>query len=1228
MLKPFSRSNPCPICDGGADCRYDTEGNLILCHGHIDFDPDHPDWHFTRPSDTGVWGVFVPRRDERFDRDRWLEQKAERELKQQREREARALDSLPIEERDRAIRSLSSYIGLSGRHKQDLIDRGLTDSQIKAGLFFSVDPGDRVPAGTPANLAGVVNGKIAASRSGYACIAFDRHGRATGWQVRLDKATDGNKYRWAKGTHSSHLPNGELPITVVNPDSLVRPNLGFCEGILKPRIAANRWGQRFIGASGGHFSGSREQIKEIIAREKKRLKNLSQEMAENIDIHSVHTVTPQPVIDIYNLDSGVTDDDILLIVDFYPDAGDLVNPSLVNQWKERVKFFESLGCSPRFIFWGQIEKTDNDCDELTDDQIGSSFPMTPDDFFLKAYREQTKKNWEKAKTFSPEIEINQEWVKYSDFPSEAITLLKSPLGTGKTANLVEWVGSNFGELRSDRLILLGYRNNLLIQTIERINTKTLPQGKKMTFHEEIPTLFLDYSDTWTAACINSLLRFPLHFFDSATIVLDETASILKHLLYSTTIKEDDRLSIIERFKDALNRCDRVICLDGNMQDWATEFFKKIAPQKKIRTIGNIFSPIKPKIDYLLGADCSNFIRSESKGGYYRDVVQDGVCNGQKLIVGSDSQITLETLDEQCQAKGKKGLRIDNKTSSTPTVRAFLANPNEWIIENNPDYILYSPSCESGIDISIEGYFDAHYCFFFGVLDADSILQMIARVRDVNVPKRIWVSHVPRIREDESNSPAVEILKKALNDRISIDMNRALCGETRITAETLEAVRKSIDEFDATALTIKAIRNYESRNLRECVKFLLEKSGYEVSESYSEYVDNETFNQTKETVQRRECADIFDAPEPSEEGVKVEASNGVSWTKQCTETKRYYYDRLPDIKNKSGWSIDLIYYLRFEEKTKEVKRDGVSTLAKIGKINPIERLEKFYLLEHPEITQKLALKKFAKWHSKALSGEKIITWDYKNTESVINALRASGINELITHGTDKTYQADDPIIKEIIAKCRKKAVSLVIGHQGKLSDIQFIGKILARVGYRWECKMSKVNGKAQRHYQCVPDEFVHKHKYSPVVSECIRAKWDNFLSQWEEIDWENHGRTAHQDNPETRSQQALEQVTPQPVNDIYNLGSGVTARREMSTDGVACSIPDPLADLYKRGRGETGDFPEPEIRDIAEMIATVGPGDEDCWQFLRTFPPRAIYLAIESGRESIVPPRKATLARAG
>ena len=184
MFKPFSRSNPCPVCgEASPDCRYQPDGELILCHSHIDFDPVIPTGIIAGPSDNGVWGVFVPEKISGSIAG-MAEKKAQREAERIERETAKRKGALGVEERDTAIRSLSKYLGLSRRHRQALLDRGLTDSQIEAGLFFTINPGDQVPVGIPTNLPGVINGKIMASGTGYACPAFDVKARRLG--IRSD----------------------------------------------------------------------------------------------------------------------------------------------------------------------------------------------------------------------------------------------------------------------------------------------------------------------------------------------------------------------------------------------------------------------------------------------------------------------------------------------------------------------------------------------------------------------------------------------------------------------------------------------------------------------------------------------------------------------------------------------------------------------------------------------------------------------------------------------------------------------------------------------------------------------------------------------------------------------------------------------------------------------------------------------------------------------------------
>jgi hypothetical protein len=401
MLKSFSRSNLCPVCgEGSPDCRYSTDGDLILCHGHIDFDPQHPDWHYLGSASNGVWGKFVPRKDREFDRREWLEKKAERERDRlERERE-HARNALSIPDRDKALRNLSQSLGLSRRHRQSLIDRGLSQEAIESGLFFSIYPDDPVLADIPRNLPGVINGKIAASGVGIACLAFDSEGQAIGYQIRLENVTD-SKYRWAKGLASSHLADGELPITVI-PNGKDKSQVWLTEGILKPFVAAHKHGINAIGAAGGHFSGSASQIRDAIE-------------------------TYREVI-------------------LSPDAGDINNPQVMKRWADQIKFLESLGKSLSIAWWGQKTKNDDDIDELENlDQVEF---LTPSQFLELAKKDLSF--WEKVKRLafkdrkknrkplpSPlptkrEAKIYDRSNRLNEWASSKYILDTSPTGSGKS----------------------------------------------------------------------------------------------------------------------------------------------------------------------------------------------------------------------------------------------------------------------------------------------------------------------------------------------------------------------------------------------------------------------------------------------------------------------------------------------------------------------------------------------------------------------------------------------------------------------------------------------------------------------------------------------------------------------------------------------------------------------------------------------------------------------------
>ncbi len=340
----------CPICNGisrgrgrgGKDCRQ-SANELIHCRTGLELSTIPVGWKFIKLDNAG-FGLFAP-----DDSDWNSSQKQEWQQKVEADRKLRLLrqqqelaSALPAAERNHAIKKLHKYLGLSQKHRTQLRVRHLTDAQIDAGYFFTIHPDQELPPGIPANLPGIAWGRLATKTPGFACPAFDVEGNIIGWQLRVDDATD-NKYRWAKGWKSSHLPNGELPITVCRPiDGIQNPGVGLAEGILKPFIAAQKQGQIFIGAAGAHFPP--QQLKA-----------------------SLETISKEQ--------------NALFVVTLYPDAGAVSNLNVMRRYEETINLIKGWGMPVQVAWWGQIDKTHPDVDELIGSELSHEITyITPQEF--------------------------------------------------------------------------------------------------------------------------------------------------------------------------------------------------------------------------------------------------------------------------------------------------------------------------------------------------------------------------------------------------------------------------------------------------------------------------------------------------------------------------------------------------------------------------------------------------------------------------------------------------------------------------------------------------------------------------------------------------------------------------------------------------------------------------------------------------------------------------------
>jgi hypothetical protein len=327
-----SKRNLCPICSNHHGCAI-REDNLVECLRSTSQHDAPQGYRFVKLLRNGMGGLFALATDQR--------PSSRRQERQQQEKKAaaeRAKGALPVPECDRAIRKLHSWFGLGSRHRQDLRDRGLSDPLINGTPFFSVYPDQELPPGIPANLPGVTRrgDKLYAAGSGYICPSFDLEGRVNGWQIRYDDPmAAGGKYKWPV---SPHLPSGELSITVCRPvGGVKRPGVCLAEGFLKPYIAAQKRRQIFIGSPNGLFAGSPKQT--------------------------------LAALEAYCVDRAVT---------LAPDAGDVCNRQVMQRWDGQIKWLQSQGYTVRVEWWGQVDKSHPDIDELIGDEAIAY--ITPEEF--------------------------------------------------------------------------------------------------------------------------------------------------------------------------------------------------------------------------------------------------------------------------------------------------------------------------------------------------------------------------------------------------------------------------------------------------------------------------------------------------------------------------------------------------------------------------------------------------------------------------------------------------------------------------------------------------------------------------------------------------------------------------------------------------------------------------------------------------------------------------------
>lgn len=1023
-LTPTNRYNPCQICeDTSGKCRQGREDlSYWQCMTYADAKKGQIVNGFKAIGQilNGLWSQFKPDNSTEWTEQQRLEWKRENQRRQEEkaraEQELRA-NALSTEERDKAIRTLHKDFGLSAVHRTDLQARGLTNEAIERNLYFSITPDQKVPTGIPNNLPGVKFGEIKAAGTGYACVSFDPMGKATGWQIRIDGATE-NKYRWAKGEASSHLNNGELPITSAYPIELKRSHIGVCEGINKATIAANRLGQIFIGAASANFSASPEQV------------------AEHLRAASEHHGNTQLVI-------------------LYPDAGCTQNPHILRIYQRSLELIESLGYEVKIAWWGQVDKTHFDVDELKD--LSTIEYISPDDFFnvgrspepstsnqapdwkkyinplpelpevgfhviRRSHNEllekfdglETKRGqeWLKLREFTPDVTINSQYFDYDFKPGEDLAI-NSGLGTGKSHfTNAKWLSNP-----EEGAVFGGYRNCLNEQFCangKELNGQPWYQIQQDLKGGQDLSLLAD-STARIAGAVDSWIYFSPHHFDGKKVIFDEAESVAKHLNQSNTAVSYYRDTIKSRVSDALQNSSANLIADGNLRDFTVSYLEELSG-KKFTKILNEYKGNRGKIYLYNGSsqkklENNEWTSSNQKLDDYSKMHRTmmDLPIDIPIITLSDSQKKCEAWDRQLTAKGRNVFRLDSTTSGTEQGRLFLQNPAKYIIKERITAVIVSPSGESGMSIELAdelkremaGYFKYEFAFFFGVSTTDTQLQFLGRNRDTYTTKFVYVQNHSlaksnRITDDSTSSGIFADWTQLARDCASLSLEGLESGEIlKIAIEKIEQQLSNPHFKYESKVMLK--ESFEKEYPRLCFEFAARLAGWEVVTVESRPDDIIDLKVVQKQIYEERATAIFEAETiPASQADLLGKKLNKTQDERHQITKSRLLTKLPGIEQKviteekvitnleqleiiekaeaeKIITIEEIPYEEWKSSDKIIPEKGVEIIVEKPAFNPdfidtavnrdrklISRMESLFLLKNPEICK---LTQQQKWHKR-------------------------------------------------------------------------------------------------------------------------------------------------------------------------------------------------------------------------------------------------------------------------
>jgi hypothetical protein len=990
----------------------------------------NPDYHYFSDTRDGVWGVYIPladwneHRGENFQatseqREQWVKDRQEKQKALLEAENKRRDESLPALERDIAARQILAQLSLNEIDRKDLVRRGFTQQQIKEIGFVSVEKFQRLREPVNNRFPGVnIHGtKLNNGIAGILIPLYTVTGEIVAFQIR-NREQSNNRYRWLSSTwergrdngSAPCLPNGENPLTfaypqllgvtltrnsiglVREPKTLIsRQSIGLAEGTgAKPNLAAILTGQQIIGAAGGQWLSSPELLKDGLERWR----------AEYIDL--------------------------------YLDGEDIHKPQVIRRWVNLYHQLIEWGYKPRLMWSG------HDIDELEDfsllreiglDELGDNPSFNNGRLQLSIVRllpppvSIARKLYQQSKHFTPnEIQSNRflKWEIPEIGLENTLVGIKSALGTGKT-EILKALGA-WARERGLELIFIGYRNNLLRQTCDRIPD---------LYHVVDEDRVILASDYHKALCHHSASLLDPTEMANKIVILDECVSDLSDMLTSKLTAgrrkdgTDSRQVRLAHLEELVINSHCVVALDAYLSDTELDFLRKLRQFDFVHKIENTYR------------NQMNVRMVNQKSILTRAILDDALA-GSNLLITATTQKHCENLEKSLIRVGIPEAaicRIDSTTDRDESIGLFFRNPKAYLEEHHPQIVILSPTAESGISIDLPGYFQTHYHFHLGNLGILSGLQFLGRYRDFTVPRVIYCERQGRIHDGNSSS-FTKWVEDQFDRQVQEDMALVFTlldrGSVDEAMNILTSYAHREDHWLKLAHQYKASLNEEMKHLRELFIGAMVTDGYNIT------VDSEDRDGCDDTddlmgrveVERRvmQSRRIYEAPNIDRLTYEAIRNNpNANETDRLLASKHYLtQQQLPGIMETESYSAEMIQMLKYNHPAL------------------VKQLETYHYLLNPELAEANHL---AAWLP-VMETESVWLPDQLNRSSLalVKVGRALGLHALI----GKSFNGNQigGIIKQVIANKRYQSALQVNINPDKPSDpIKLFKRILKKFGLK-------------------------------------------------------------------------------------------------------------------------------------------------------------------------------------